>query len=481
MDSSNSESGSGPHSPDLSDTSNDTDSGSTNQSDSASDSLLLSDTCDDEGASSSEGTSSSSDGAWNVEASSAWTQSLGTLYVSKRPLRLLLPCAGFDAPGFALKALKIPFEVVGAWDVACGPAKVLQSLYHRSVVHTGEQAGDITKVNPRDLPDAEGIVSGTPCPPWSSAGKGLAWEDERSSPFLKLIGWVSEMACKRKCLQLFILENVKGVKCKRKGTQRTPLRHMLRLLRKSVPAEWVISVTEVGSECLAQHRPRVYIVGHTAVNPPERKVEDFMTKMPSQRLEDILLLHKVPNQDPEQVLTKKQLANLRVYSKQVNKIMSRGKKRAIATFEVARDPYKPRAGIDTDHIRCLRASAPKLWIMSHLRSIPGSRERSGLGLWQSGRISRLLHAAEYCLLQGFSPSMMPRNLSDREVKKGMGNAMSVPVVGMILNAALLTLQSRKGSGAKRKLAHNVSSASSCFSTSSTSSADETSASSSSSS
>ena len=180
----------------------------------------------DQETSSSEGKSSSSEGGgraaleeqvWKVEASSAWTQSLGTLYVSKRPFRLLLPCAGFDAPGFALKAMKIPFEVVGAWDVGRGPAKVLRSLYPHSVTHTGKQAGDITKVNPRDLPDAEGIVSGTPCPPWSSAGKGLAWDDARSSPFLELMNWLSELACKRKCLRFFILENVKGVKSKRKG------------------------------------------------------------------------------------------------------------------------------------------------------------------------------------------------------------------------------------------------------------------------
>ena len=157
--------------------------------------------------------------------------------------------------------------------------------------------------------------------------------------------------------------------------------------------------------------------------------------------------------------------------------MSRGTKRAIATFEVCRGPSKPRAGIDIEYVRCLRASAPKLWVMSHLRSIAGCKERSGLRLWQSGRISRLLHGAEYCLLQGFSPSMMPRSLTDRELKQGMGNAMSVPVVGMILNAVLLTLQSRMGSRTPR----TVSLASTVCNTSSSSSDEETSSSSSSSS
>ena len=35
--------------------------------------------------------------------------------------------------------------------------------------HTGKNASDITKVNPRDLPDVEGVVLGTPCPSWSSS------------------------------------------------------------------------------------------------------------------------------------------------------------------------------------------------------------------------------------------------------------------------------------------------------------------------
>ena len=94
---------------------------------------------------------------------------------------------------------------------------------------------------------------------------------------------------------------------------------MLKLLRKSVPAEWVISVIEVDSQCLAQRRPRVYIVGHIAVHPEERKVEDFVTRLPTRSLEDVLLLHKVPNQRPEQVLTKKQQANLRDYTMQAEK------------------------------------------------------------------------------------------------------------------------------------------------------------------
>jgi len=92
---------------------------------------------------------------------------------------------------------------------------------------------------------------------------------------------------------------------------------MLKLLRRSVPAGWVISVIEVESQCLAEIRQRVYIVGHTEVHPEEHKVDDIVTMFPTITLEDILLMHKVPNQRPEPVLTKKQQTNLRNYTMHV--------------------------------------------------------------------------------------------------------------------------------------------------------------------
>ena len=36
---------------------------------------------------------------------------------SQKPLRVVLPCAGIDGPGFALDWLGIPYEVVGAWEI----------------------------------------------------------------------------------------------------------------------------------------------------------------------------------------------------------------------------------------------------------------------------------------------------------------------------------------------------------------------------
>ena len=62
---------------------------------------------------------------------------------------------------------------------------------------------------------------------------------------------------------------------------------------------------DMDSECVAQSRPRVYIVGHVVVNPRQQLLENFLEKLPAARLEDVLLMHRVPNQAPEEVLTKR--------------------------------------------------------------------------------------------------------------------------------------------------------------------------------
>ena len=49
---------------------------------------------------------------------------------------------------------------------------------------------------------------------------------------------------------------------------------------------------------------------------------------------------------------------------------------------------------------------------------------------------RLLHESEACVLQGMSPDIVPPGLSRKQVFHGLGNAMTVPVVGAVLIALL---------------------------------------------
>ena len=48
--------------------------------------------------------------------------------------------------------------------------------------------------------------------------------------------------------------------------------------------------------------------------------------------------------------------------------------------------------------------------------------------------------AEGAVLQGMKPELLPKNFSRRLLFKGLGNAMTVPVVGQVLWIALMGLQ-----------------------------------------
>jgi hypothetical protein len=56
-------------------------------------------------------------------------------------------------------------------------------------------------------------------------------------------------------------------------------------------------------------------------------------------------------------------------------------------------------------------------------------------------VSRFLHVAELCLLQGISPRSLPQGTRVSTVRRAAANAMTVPVVGTALNAALLAAAS----------------------------------------
>ncbi len=339
---------------------------------------------------------------------------------------LLLPCAGFDAAGMALEALKVQFSVAGAWDVEPGPGAMLRSRYEAGVVHTGPDNGDITTVHRRSIPDADGLVSGPPCPPWSPMGSRRGREDPRALAFETVLGWI-RICSRRGALKFFVLENVVGIGSRAEGAPESDLERFLRTLRSFLPREWRVFTLRMDSHMVAQSRPRIYIVGHVAWEGC-RNVEDFLPTYKAAELHDILL--DLPNDDPRLVLSEKQRRNLRLYL-EIVKALPAYKHRACkyALFEVDRDPEKTRAHVCVDQIAgCLRTSAQKYWVVSLWRSDPFPS------------VSRLLHNAERCRLQGIPPAAIPGGMSRNMVQRGLGNAMTVPVIGAVLNAVLLVIQ-----------------------------------------
>lgn len=113
-------------------------------------------------------------------------------------------------------------------------------------------SGDITKIKSEEIPDFDFLLAGFPCQPFSSAGKGLGFEDTRGTLFFEI-----ERILKDKKPYGFLLENVEGLVSHNKGKTLSTIITHLENLQYHVTYK-LLDSQDFG---LAQSRKRVYIVG----------------------------------------------------------------------------------------------------------------------------------------------------------------------------------------------------------------------------
>ena len=129
-------------------------------------------------------------------------------------------------------------------------------IYEKHFKH--KNYGDITKINPKELPDFDLIVGGFPCQSFSIAGKRLGFDDTRGTLFFDIARIVKEKRPK-----YLLLENVKGLLSHDNGnTFRTILSTINEL---GYDFQWqVLNSKNFG---VPQNRERVFIVGHLRGEP----------------------------------------------------------------------------------------------------------------------------------------------------------------------------------------------------------------------
>ena len=123
---------------------------------------------------------------------------------------------------------------------------------YKKYYNDDEVAGDITKIEAKDIPDFDFLLAGFPCQPFSSAGLGLGFEDTRGTLFFEI-----ERILDEKKPYGFLLENVEGLVNHDGGrTLEIIIDHLKKL-------NYFVSYKLIDSQYhgLAQSRKRVYIVG----------------------------------------------------------------------------------------------------------------------------------------------------------------------------------------------------------------------------
>ncbi|OLP81749.1 Modification methylase SPRI [Symbiodinium microadriaticum] len=112
-----------------------------------------------------------------------------------RPLRLGTPCAGFEAPYFALRELGVQhFEHVFSIDVGSHAAKFCKNLNHAKKTWLGQQEGDLMTLDFTQVPSVDILVAGPPCQPFSMMGRRDGIRDPRAGVFWRTIDLIAELA-----------------------------------------------------------------------------------------------------------------------------------------------------------------------------------------------------------------------------------------------------------------------------------------------
>jgi len=123
---------------------------------------------------------------------------------NKKKLRLFDAFTGYGGASWGMRKAKIPHKIVGYSEIDSF-AKQFYELNFKGV----KNYGDITKINPKELPDFDIFTGGFPCQPFSTIGKGLGEFDIRGTLFSDII-----RICEEKKPQFILLENVKGLTTK---------------------------------------------------------------------------------------------------------------------------------------------------------------------------------------------------------------------------------------------------------------------------
>ena len=143
-----------------------------------------------------------------------------------------------------------------------------------------EPEGDISLVNPEDIPDHHILLAGFPCQPFSQAGLRKGFEDTRGTLFFEIAKILKE-----KRPQAFLLENVKQLRGHDKG--RT-LETILKVLREDLNYTVYYDVLRAADFGVPQNRERIYIVGFSNETTSVTEFEFPAPTLAPTRVGDIL-------------------------------------------------------------------------------------------------------------------------------------------------------------------------------------------------
>ena len=325
-------------------------------------------------------------------------------------MKFLELCAGIG--GFRQALENLGCECVGYSEIDKHAIKLYSAWYNDE-----RNFGDVTKIKAEKLPDFELLVGGFPCQAFSVAGKRGGFNDTRGTIFFDFA-----RIMKAKKPKFAIFENVKGLLNHDGGkTYETMLRTLDEL---GYNAQWGILNTKFHG--LPQNRERVYIVANLR--------ERSSTKILFERGNDSAdKMERTENGIIGQFYNRKGKTH-----QDLGVISSEGHSPAL----LATTHKNPRIvkigdidGLNTQYSRVYDSEGVSTTINAQ-----GGGLGAKTGLYNAGDKVRRLTPKECFRLQGFKDEMVELGyklgISDTQLYKMAGNAVSVPVVEWVAQRVL---------------------------------------------
>lgn len=196
-------------------------------------------------------------------------------------LRVFEAFAGYGGASFGLKRANIPHKIIGYSENDKFAIEFFENN-HPSIFNYG----DITKIDPNELPDFDLFTGGFPCQPFSQVGLSKGEEDIRGTLFYDII-----RICEATRPKHILLENVKGLISNRHGKTLETIKQRLTTLGYDVIIE-LLNSKDYG---IPQNRERVWIYAYHGtlpkgfrLDPPKEKLKlffkDLLDKKPDKAL-----------------------------------------------------------------------------------------------------------------------------------------------------------------------------------------------------
>lgn len=208
---------------------------------------------------------------------------------SKKTLRVFEGFAGYGGGSFALRKLKelhpdFEYEVVGYSELDKYASELFDLNHKNKYGEPIKNYGDITKIDPKDLPDFDIFTGGFPCQPFSTAGMQKGEKDPygRGTLFQHIM-----RICKEKKPKYIFMENVKGILSSKFDETRNQMEKMLKSMGyvsdKKNKNEKALRMAILNSKDygIPQNRERVWMFARLGGLPkdfsmePEKKINNL--------------------------------------------------------------------------------------------------------------------------------------------------------------------------------------------------------------